>query len=77
MTRGPAPRRHATALDREIARRWRQPLAALCEAAGVPMRSLQAYRDGSRTPPLTTAARIADALGVSIENLLDRPRARQ
>jgi transcriptional regulator with XRE-family HTH domain len=44
----------------------------LAAAAGVPFRSLQNYEQGHRTVPLAAAARLADALGVTLDELAGR-----
>jgi transcriptional regulator with XRE-family HTH domain len=41
----------------------------LAEAAGVPVATLRDWEQGRRAPPLDTAARVAVALGVSIDEL--------
>jgi transcriptional regulator with XRE-family HTH domain len=54
----------------------------LAKAAGVPVRTYQEWEHGRRTPLLDAAARIAVALGVSLDVLAGitpppRPRARK
>jgi transcriptional regulator with XRE-family HTH domain len=44
----------------------------LARAAGVPFRSLQNYEQGHRTVPLAAAAKLADALGVTLDELAGR-----
>jgi len=41
----------------------------LAKAAGIPFRSLQNYEQGHRPTPLEKAAKLAKALGVSLDDL--------
>jgi transcriptional regulator with XRE-family HTH domain len=43
--------------------------AALARVSGVPLRSYQQWEQGRRTPLLDAAARVAVALGVSLDDL--------
>jgi transcriptional regulator with XRE-family HTH domain len=45
--------------------------AALARAAGVPLGTLRGWEYGRRTPLLDAAARLAVALGVSLDELAD------
>src|SRR5262249_17361128 len=47
-------------------------LGVMAEAARGPFRSLQNYEQGHRAVPLRAAARLADALGVSLDELAGR-----
>ena len=50
----------------------------LAAAAGVPFRSLQNYEQGHREVTLRAAAKLADALGVTLDELAGRgPPARR
>jgi transcriptional regulator with XRE-family HTH domain len=52
----------------------------LADAAGIPIGSLRNWERGRREPLLGTAARLADALGVSLDELAGRvpkPRPRK
>jgi transcriptional regulator with XRE-family HTH domain len=44
----------------------------LAAAAGVPFRSLQNWEQGHRPVSLNAASKIADALGVSLDELVGR-----
>jgi transcriptional regulator with XRE-family HTH domain len=46
--------------------------AALAAAAGVPLRTYQEWEQGQRTPLLSAAAKVADALQVSLDDLAGR-----
>ena len=46
--------------------------AKLAEAAGVPIGTLRGWEYGRRTPLLDAAARLADALDVSLDELAGR-----
>ncbi|HEX5273018.1 MAG TPA: helix-turn-helix transcriptional regulator [Gemmataceae bacterium] len=48
--------------------------AALAEAAGVPLRTYQAWEQGNRTPLFDAAVKVADALDVSLDELAGRER---
>jgi DNA-binding XRE family transcriptional regulator len=43
--------------------------SALAKACGIPLRSYQQWEQGRRTPLLDAAARVAQALGVSLDEL--------
>jgi transcriptional regulator with XRE-family HTH domain len=43
--------------------------AALAKAAGVPLRTYQTWEQGVRTPLFDAAAKVAEALGVSLDDL--------
>jgi transcriptional regulator with XRE-family HTH domain len=43
--------------------------AALAEAAGVPLRTYQTWEQGVRTPLIDAAAKVAQALDVSLDEL--------
>lgn len=58
--------RHRIRQAREDAGRTQAELAL---AAGIPLRTLGAYERGSIVPPINRAARIADALGLSLNEL--------
>jgi putative transcriptional regulator len=45
--------------------------AALAERAGVPLQTLRNWEHGRREPLLSTAARLARGLGVSLDRLVD------
>jgi transcriptional regulator with XRE-family HTH domain len=46
----------------------------LAKASGVPLRSYQQWEQGRRTPLLDAAVKIADALDVSMDELVGRDR---
>jgi transcriptional regulator with XRE-family HTH domain len=46
--------------------------AALAKAAGVPLGTLRGWEYARRTPLLDAAARVADALGVTLDELAGR-----
>jgi transcriptional regulator with XRE-family HTH domain len=43
--------------------------AALAKAAGVPLRTYQTWEQGVRTPLIDAAAKVAEALDVSLDDL--------
>jgi transcriptional regulator with XRE-family HTH domain len=43
---------------------------ALCEAANVPIQTLRNWERGRREPLLSTAARLARAIGVTLDELM-------
>jgi transcriptional regulator with XRE-family HTH domain len=45
----------------------------LAEAAGVPLWTLRAWEQARRTPLFDAAVKLADALGVSLDELAGRP----
>ncbi len=50
----------------------------LAKASGVPLRSYQQWEQGRRTPLLDAAAKVAEALGVSVDELAGvKPQARK
>jgi transcriptional regulator with XRE-family HTH domain len=63
--------------DLRRAKGWSQP--ELAERAGVPVGSLKQWEQGVRTPLLDAAARLATALGVSLDVLagLTPPREKK
>jgi transcriptional regulator with XRE-family HTH domain len=46
--------------------------AGLAEAAGVPVGTLRGWEYGRRTPLLDAACRVADALGITLDELAGR-----
>ena len=52
--------------------------AALAKAAGVPLGTLRGWEYGRRTPLLDAAAKLADALGCTLDELAGRaePKAK-
>jgi transcriptional regulator with XRE-family HTH domain len=60
----------------DVLRRQRQALglsqAALAEGAGVHLRQIRRYESGEQQPVLAVAARLADTLGVSVDELAGR-----
>jgi transcriptional regulator with XRE-family HTH domain len=60
----------------EVMRRRRQALglsqAALAEGAGVHLRQIRRYESGEQQPALAVAARLADTLDVSVDELAGR-----
>ena len=60
----------------EVLRRRRQALglsrAALAEGAGVHLRQIRRYESGEQQPALSVAARLADTLDVSVDELAGR-----
>jgi transcriptional regulator with XRE-family HTH domain len=49
--------------------------ARLARRSGVPLGSVRGYEQGVRTPGLDQAAKLARALGVSLDELAGLPRA--
>jgi transcriptional regulator with XRE-family HTH domain len=47
--------------------------AALARASGIPLKTYLEWEHGRRTPLLDAAAKVADALGVSLDLLAGRP----
>jgi transcriptional regulator with XRE-family HTH domain len=43
--------------------------AAVAQAAGVPLRTYQTWEQGVRTPLIDAAARVAEALDISLDDL--------
>ena len=43
--------------------------AAVAKAAGVPLRTYQTWEQGTRTPLIDAAAKVAEALDVSLDDL--------
>jgi transcriptional regulator with XRE-family HTH domain len=64
----------------EIIRRLRQDLgfsqAELARAAGVHLRQIRRYESGEQQPVLPVAVRLADALGVTVNQLAGQPSDR-
>jgi transcriptional regulator with XRE-family HTH domain len=51
--------------------------AQLAKAAGVPLRSLQEWEQGTRIPRFDRAVALADGLGVSLDELAGREPGRR
>lgn len=67
-------KRFATNLE-QLRKKRRFTQAALAQHAGVPRSTIAHLESGVGNPSLSNLAKIASALGVSIEELLARPRA--
>ena len=60
---------------RRLRKRAGISVKALSSIAGVSMMSIYRYEQGKRTPDVDVAARIATALGCSIETLIGQRKA--
>jgi transcriptional regulator with XRE-family HTH domain len=79
MTRPPDPNEARAIVGREI-RRWRLQRhlsqAGLARAAGIDQASISNYEAGKRDLRVSTMIRIANALSIGVEDLLDRETQR-
>jgi transcriptional regulator with XRE-family HTH domain len=71
--------RHSTDWEQSMAKRLKAlrqgaglTQVGLAKAAGVPVRSYQQWEQGKRTPLFDAAVRVADALGVTLDELAGR-----